>query len=421
MGGLPNAARLDRSQLARLADALAVAVAVALPWSTSAVGILIVLWALALIPTLEWPEVRRELVTPAGGLPVLLFALGALGTVWADVSLSARWHGLDPFFKLLVIPLLMTQFSRSASGHRVFVGFLFACVLLLIASIIIMIWPTLPTGSTDRGVAVKNYIVQSAEFALCAAALFYMAVEAMRARRRRKAFGLLVLSLVFLADIVFVTTSRTTLVIIPVLIALYGLRQFGRKGLAIAVLAVAVLAAIAWTSSPYLRHRVTGIFTEIQRFEQQDALTSSGERITFWTQSIQIIRSAPVFGHGTGSITEMFKRAAAGKSGARGIASTNPHNQTFAVGIQLGAMGIVALWAMWIAHLLSFRVPGLIAWIGLIVVTQNVVGSLFNSFLFDFTEGWLYVIGFGVAAGMVRRQTSSPPAGSAEEAPGRAP
>ncbi|MEJ2378724.1 MAG: hypothetical protein P8Y71_26210 [Pseudolabrys sp.] len=38
------------------------------------------------------------------------------------------------------------------------------------------------------------------------------------------------------------------------------------------------------------------------------------------------------------------------------------------------------------------------------MVTQNVVGSLFNSFLFDYTEGWLYVIGFGVVAGMYLRE-----------------
>jgi hypothetical protein len=46
----------------------------------------------------------------------------------------------------------------------------------------------------------------------------------------------------------------------------------------------------------------------------------------------------------------------------------------------------------------------LAAWLGLVVVTQNIVGSLFNSFLFDFTEGWLYVLGVGIAGGMVLRQ-----------------
>jgi hypothetical protein len=59
---------------------------------------------------------------------------------------------------------------------------------------------------------------------------------------------------------------------------------------------------------------------------------------------------------------------------------------------------------MWVSQFLLFRGSGLTAWLGLVVVAQNVVGSLFNSFLFDFTEGWLYVVGVGVAAGMVLRQ-----------------
>jgi hypothetical protein len=37
-------------------------------------------------------------------------------------------------------------------------------------------------------------------------------------------------------------------------------------------------------------------------------------------------------------------------------------------------------------------------------VVQNIVSSLFNSHLFDFTAGWLYVFGVGVVGGMVLRQ-----------------
>jgi O-antigen ligase len=36
-------------------------------------------------------------------------------------------------------------------------------------------------------------------------------------------------------------------------------------------------------------------------------------------------------------------------------------------------------------------------------VAQNFVSSLFNSHLFDFAEGWIYVLGVGVAGGMSRR------------------
>jgi len=56
-----------------------------------------------------------------------------------------------------------------------------------------------------------------------------------------------------------------------------------------------------------------------------------------------------------------------------------------------------------------------VAWIGLMVVLQNFFSSLFNSHLFDFHEGWMYVLGVGVAGGMMlksgqdRQSTESGP------------
>ena len=123
----------------------------------------------------------------------------------------------------------------------------------------------------------------------------------------------------------------------------------------------------------------------------------------FWTKSIEFIRQSVRFGHGTGSIHALFEKSAVGQSGPAGVASTNPHKQTLAVAIQLGLVGVAVLWAMWIAHLLVFRGNGLVEWIGLVVVVQNIVGSIFNSHLFDFVQGWTYVIGVGVAGATVLR------------------
>jgi hypothetical protein len=78
---------------------------------------------------------------------------------------------------------------------------------------------------------------------------------------------------------------------------------------------------------------------------------------------------------------------------------SNPHNQTLNVAVQWGLVGVALLWAMWLVHLSLFRGEGLVAWIGLLVVVQNMLSSLINSHLFDFTEGWIYVLGVGVAAG----------------------
>ena len=43
-------------------------------------------------------------------------------------------------------------------------------------------------------------------------------------------------------------------------------------------------------------------------------------------------------------------------------------------------------------------------WLGFAVVFQNIVTSLANSHLFDFTPGWIYVIGVGLAGGLLMRE-----------------
>ncbi len=397
------ASHVNRTKLARTSDGLMVAIAMSLPWSTSATSILLVFWLLALLPTLEWSDVRRELMAPAGGLPVVLLLLGMLGMAWADAPLLERWKGLDGFFKLLVIPLLIAQFRRSDNGGRVFTGFLFACVVLLIASWLVTLWPDMPKGSRDPGVAVKAYIVQSAEFTICAAGLLYLAGDAARGGRWAIVTALLFLALAFLHDIFFIATGRTTLVVIPMLTLIYGARQFGWKGFFGAAIAGLAIAAALWMTSPYLRKAATSVISQTEQFEYENKTTSTGQRIVYWTKSLRFIEDAPLAGHGTGSISEMFRRATIGHSGVWAQVPDNPHNQTFAVAIQLGLIGTTVLWAMWMAHLLLFRGVGLAAWLGLVVAIQNVIGSLFNSFLFDFTEGWLYVVGVGVSAGIVLR------------------
>src|SRR5260370_14400018 len=115
---------LDLKRLVLLADWEVVALAIALPWSTSATSILLVVWLITLIPTLNAAAIWRELKSPAGGLPVLLWLLGAIGMLWADVSWPERFAGLASFHRLLTIPLFLAQFRRSGNGHWSLYAFL---------------------------------------------------------------------------------------------------------------------------------------------------------------------------------------------------------------------------------------------------------------------------------------------------------
>jgi hypothetical protein len=77
-------------------------------------------------------------------------------------------------------------------------------------------------------------------------------------------------------------------------------------------------------------------------------------------------------------------------------------------------LGAAILMTLWVAHLALFRDGGLLSWIGIVIVLQNIVSSLFNSHLSDSFHGWLYVFGFGVVGGMIlrERQRAGPPAGA---------
>jgi hypothetical protein len=137
----------------------------------------------------------------------------------------------------------------------------------------------------------------------------------------------------------------------------------------------------------------------VQYTQIHDAPTRVGSRLEFWRKSLRFFIDAPVIGHGTGSTRGLFEQAAFG-IGVHAEIVSNPHNQTLNVAVQWGSIGVILLYAMWLIHLSLFRGEGLAQWIGLAVVAQNIFTSMFNSHLFDFQEGWIYVLGVGVAGGM---------------------
>ena len=206
---------LDMRTLQRIADWLAVAVVVSLPWSTSVSVILIVLWLLAVLPTLAVKDIRRELLTAAGGLPVLLWLLAAIGMLWADVPWPERIDGLGGFHRLLAIPLLLVQFRRSRCGPCASYGFLISASVMLALSWLYALFPSWAFAHVPFfgahvkafGVPAKDYILQSGIFLICAFGLIGAACERWRDARWRTIAALLCLAACFLANIAFVATA----------------------------------------------------------------------------------------------------------------------------------------------------------------------------------------------------------------------
>ena len=380
-----------------------VLIALSLPWSTSLVGIFAAIWLVTVAPTLDFRLFLQSLKRPICALPIALFALALVGTLWSDAPWGARSYALSPVTKLLMLPLLFYHFERSRRGMWVFVAFLISCTLLMLVSWLVLLEPglSLKHGDVERGIFVKNYIDQSQEFALCAVVLLYPVITLLRDRKIWQAVLLAAIAVNFIVNMTFVIVSRTALVTLPIMLAVFALMHLKWRTNVMLFSAVIVLGALAWMASPQLQATTERFARDYRIYKEFNQPTSIGLRLEFWEKSMRFFADAPVIGHGTGSTRGLFEAAATGPAVlAQGQVIGNPHNQTLNVAVQWGSVGVVILYAMWLSHLLLFRGEGLVAWIGLMVVLQNIFSSLFNSHLFDFHEGWMYVLGVGVAGGM---------------------
>jgi len=174
----------DPAAWATTADIFVILIAVSLPWSTSLVAIFAAALLVSMVPFLDVRAFLQSLKRPICALPIALFALAVVGTLWSDAQWGARLHAIGPTAKLLVLPVLFYHFERSARGVRVFSAFLASCGLLMAMSWMVAFDPGLALKSgAEYGVPVKNYIDQSQEFALCAVVLAYPVVTLFRAKR----------------------------------------------------------------------------------------------------------------------------------------------------------------------------------------------------------------------------------------------
>ena len=381
-----------------------------------------VLWILVVVPTIRWQAFFESLRTPASFLPAAFFALAIAGLFWTRTAGRLQFKASCPCEAAgdSASALSLRTLQR---GHWVLVAFVASCVLLMGLSWVTYFadWKSSPDGIA--GVPVRNYIDQSHEFALCLFVMAPLLLSFATNGHRAWTFAFAAIMPGFYLDMRFVATSRTAFVYFPILLILFAVKYLNRRHAIYFLLFAAVVESGVLLSSPYLRDRVGRTVEDYKVDRDTSAIaipmpiawngprtstaTSNGLRLAYWRVSIRSISEAPVFGHGTGSTQQLFGREAEGKGGEWGNIIRNPHNQTLYVAIQWGVLGCLVLYAMWYFHLQLFRGSFFPAWIGLVIVVQNFISSLLNSHLFDFHEGWVYVLGVGVAGGMAARAQSS--------------
>lgn len=385
----------------------AVATAAMLPVSTSGQAIALSIFVVLALLTVKREEWLATMVTPAAAIPVGLYVLIVIGMLWSPTPF-APGGGVGHYAKLLLIPVAMACAFTPRQGLQIGYGFLAGCLVILVLSFLsffILLPP--PFRHAMDGVPLKDNAVQSGSFALCAFALALGGVNAWVGGNRRRAAAMLILALVFLADIFMIYISKTGVLMTAALVGLFVVQAGGwRRSLLIATPIVLVAAIALWSSGPAQR-RLAQIATDIHAVDSgnasSEATISTASRLDFWSKAVEFIEQAPLFGHGTGSTKSLYQSLEATRPSPYGEAVPDPHNQFFAIAIQVGLVGGAILLAMWGVHFSMFLGGSFACAMGQAVVMQNFIGSLFNSHLSTVTQGMLYCLAVGLLGGIVQR------------------
>ena len=376
-----------RDYFRQLSQILAVVTAFVLPLSTAALMVFFSATVLCCLLAGNWHEKYLILrYNPMALMFIIFFALFLIGLSFTTVPRAVGLHTLTKYSKFLLGFFLFSTFRNEKTATAAFFGFLVAASITLLLSFIKFFGHSdfLHRFAFDSGV-FKDHIFTGFLFAFTS---YCFAVFAFSIKNTwRWLFALLFLLTVY--NVLFINLSRSGYVVLFSLMLLLAWQQFAWKGLLAGLLISIFLCGSLLFLPANFKERFNLAHSEITQYEHGSFATSVGLRLEFYHNSLKLLKTHPWKGTGTGSFAQDYLALTQDKQ----FATKNPHNEYLNIAVQFGLLGVLILLGMFIVHAwTSFRLQGLRQYFAQAVLVSIAVGSLFNSWLMDVTQGCFYVI-----------------------------
>jgi O-antigen ligase len=380
-------ARPLRDYFQRLSQIFAVMTAFVLPLSTAALMIFFSATVLCCLLAGNWYEKYLILrYNPMALMFILFFALFLIGLSYTSVQWPIALHTLTKYSKFLLGFFLFSTFRHEKTARFAFFAFLVAASLTLLFSFIKFFGHSdfLHRFGSDSGV-FKDHIFTGFLLAFTSYCYAVFAFSIKNAWR----WLFVVLFLVAAYNVLFINLSRSGYVVLFSLLLLLASQLYAWKGLLAGLLISIFLCGGLLFLPANFKERFNLAHSEITQYEHGRFATSVGLRLEFYHNSLKLLKEHPWLGTGTGSFAQDYLTITQKKQ----FATQNPHNEYLNIAVQFGLLGFVILLGMFITHAwTSFRLPGMRQYLAQAVLVSIALGSLFNSWLMDVTQGCFYVI-----------------------------
>lgn len=330
----------------------------------------------------QLPTVLKKNSTTTWALALYLCFF--IGLSYGNTSFDEAFATIRKYRELAFIPLLscffITDRFRSWAWHAFFI----ASVITLVGSYLMDI------GVLDlnrhKSFSLKSRITHSIFIAYF---MFYCAHNALSNKKYRNWYGIVLL--LGVCNLFFVVEGRTGQLVFVLLVPLFAAQRFGKKGLWYALLGIMLLASIYVSFSDKSARIKEGFVNTIDYINHipEKKRSSMGRRYQLWEHSMTIIAEKPLFGHGTGSFADAYKRVAVNKKKN----SQNPHNEFLLIAAQLGLIGLVVYLGFLYSQYRNSKVlPEQEKWLAQGLLLTLITTSLFNSPFLDHTEGHWFAV-----------------------------
>ncbi len=255
----------------------------------------------------------------------------------------------------------------------------------------------------QNAVLLKNAITHGFIMSLLAYGCATLALRAIGWRR----FALAAIAALAAANVWFAVQGRTGYVVLAVLVLWLAYARWRVRGVATAAVCLVLAIAAAWQWAPTFQSRVAQAAGEARDYRTQahPGETSIGSRLHFWRRSAEWLARHPLAGAGTGGWPEAFYEATEGDDPFMHNRDRNhPHSEYVHLAVQLGPLGLALFIALLVtAFRRAARLPGEYAMLAQGFVIAFAVGSLFNDFFYDTTEGHIWAVVGGALFAAVPR------------------